>query len=109
MTLAKFALDVVRFEGFQWRKVRVQLTDFPLVVLGQRKVRVTLADFALDALKHVRDASAWRLAALRQKTLDFCEVLESVGARAAYARGLRFFLGRGAWMSGGSPSLVLRL
>ena len=29
---------------------------------------MTLADFALDALEHVRDASVWRLAALRQKT-----------------------------------------
>ena len=26
---------------------------------------------------------------------DFCEVQESVGARAAYARGPRLFLGRG--------------
>ena len=33
MTPAKIALDVVRFESFQLRKVRVRLTDFPLVVL----------------------------------------------------------------------------
>ena len=32
-TLAEFAVEVVRFESFQLRKVRVQLKDFPLVVL----------------------------------------------------------------------------
>ena len=69
----------MRLESFQLRKGRVQLADFPQVVLKveslrQRKVRVTLADFALDALEDIRDASVWRLAALWKKTFDFREV-----------------------------------